>query len=35
MKTFEEPKIEIVSFAVEDIVTTSEPNLPLINDCLS
>ena len=33
MKLFEEPKMEVVMFAVEDIITTSEEELlPLFGD---
>ena len=27
MKLFEEPRVEVVKLAVEDVVTTSEPGL--------
>ena len=36
MKFFEEPKVDVVKFAAEDVITTStEPNIPpLMNDCI-
>lgn len=32
MKKYQEPQVEVVSFDVEDVVTTSE--ITLIGDCL-
>ena len=36
MKFFEEPKMEVVNFAVEDVITTSvEEEVPvLVGDCI-
>ncbi len=33
MKTFEEPKVEIMLFAVNDVITTSEPGF-FTNPCI-
>ena len=32
MKLFEEPKMEVVTFAVEDVVTTSGDEITLFED---
>lgn len=34
MKLFQEPQLEVVTFTVEDVVTTSENYPPLIGDCI-
>lgn len=34
MKKFLEPEVEVVSFAVADIVTTSDDGMSFIGDCL-
>lgn len=35
MKMFQEPQIEVMTFAVEDVVTTSTTEPELIGDCVS
>ena len=32
MKLFEEPKMEVVKFAAEDVITTSESEIALFED---
>ena len=39
MKFFEEPIVEVIEFSVEDVITTSEEELPdldglLVNACI-
>lgn len=35
MKQFQEPQIEVISLNIEDVVTTSTPEMTFIGDCLS
>ena len=34
MKFFEEPKLDVMKFAMEDVITTSEEEPPMIGDCI-